>query len=127
MSIVAREGLGRLPAAAALAGPTASAPAAAAAATTLDTPLPAPLHERAFRRPAAAAAPAAATQSGTGAMLNLWIDTCFALVAPQHHTPGEFPFLSPEALESELKCSLRWSRCSTALQQHAAPSSTGPG
>ena len=40
-------------------------------------------------------------------MLNLWIDTCFALVAPQHQTQDAFPFLSPEALESELNCSIR--------------------
>ena len=85
---MALEGLDRPPSAAAPADPAAPAQTAATADTTLATLRPAPLHERAFRRPAAATAPAAATQSGIGAMLNLWSDTCFALVAPQHQTPG---------------------------------------
>ena len=103
----ALEGLDRPPSAAAPADPAAPAPTAAAADTTLDTVRPAPLRDRAYRRPDAAAAPAAATQSGTGARLNLWIETCFELVAPQHQTHDSFPFLSPEALESVLNCSIR--------------------
>ena len=106
-SIVAREGLGRPPAAASPPGRAAPAPTAAAAAPTLDTHVPAPLNERAFRRPVADAATAAAAQSGTGFALNHWVGTCFAHVAPQDQRPGEFPFLSPEAFESELNCSIR--------------------